>query len=339
MNQKSLQIFRELTKNVEDINVFKEYIEALYPHINSENAVSYWEDFLDVSKDMIDIYEKLGHPLLNEQYVARLNSIKVTDRIFKDIMEELYRLTVEYLKDFEENIRQCSLCKEKVYYLPLPEEYNEYRIKYQIVEYRSETLNEKEYICPVCGSFDRERLIIAYLEQSQILMLPDINVLQIAPSSAIENYLMTNYPALNYASGDLYMKDVTFQLDIQDMNMISDDSFDVFICSHVLEHVSDDRKALNELYRILKKDGWGILLVPIDLNVLETDEEVGCSEEENWRRFGQGDHVRKYAKQDFINRILDAGFSLDCLGKEFFGAKLFKDNGLSDTAVLYVLRK
>lgn len=132
---------------------------------------------------------------------------------------------------------------------------------------------------------------------------------------------------------------VTFQVDLQDMNMIPDNSYSMWIFSHVLEHVPDDRKALRELHRILKPNGIELLLVPLDLNMLEKDEEIGCSEEENWRRFGQGDHVRKYAKQDVMKRITESGFSLKCLGKEYFGEQLFKKNGLSDTATLYVVRK
>ena len=339
MNQQALQIYRELSQHKEEIKVFKEYLENLFPHIDDQNAEIYWVDFLDISKEMIETFVKLGHPFLSGYYDTRLKDVKVTEKIFKGVISELYSLSVEYVKDYEENIRHCSLCKEKVYYLPLPVEYFEFRRKYGLPKSRSETLNEKEYICPVCGSFDRERLIVSYLEQSGNLTSPEVSLLQIAPSKAMEEYLFANYPNLNYSSGDLYMEDVTFQLDIQDMNMISDDSYDMWICSHVLEHVPDDRKALKELHRILKKNGTGILLVPLDLNMMETDEEVGCSEEENWRRFGQGDHVRKYAKHDFIKRILDSGFSLEYLGKDFFGAKLFKDNGLSNTAILYVLRK
>lgn len=339
MNQKALLIFRELSQHKEEIRVFKEYLEALFPHINNENAEIYWDDFLNITKEMIEIFVKLGHPLLNDYYDTRLRDVTVTEEFFKSVMQDLYSLSVEYIKDYEENIRHCSVCKEKVYYLPLPKIYYEIRKKYGLPEPRLETLNEKEYICPVCGSFDRERLIVSYLEQSKILESSEVSLLQIAPSKAIEEYLFSNYPSLTYASGDLYMEDVTFQLDLQDMNMISDDSYDIWICSHVLEHVPDDRKALKELYRILKKDGIGLLLVPLDLNILETDEEVGCSEEENWKRFGQGDHVRKYAKQDFLKRVIDSGFSLECIGKKFFGTKLFNDNGLSDTATLYVLRK
>lgn len=339
MNQQNLQKFRKLSQYEEEISIFKEYLEKLFSHIDDKNAEEYWEDFLDISMTMTETFEKLGYSSMNGYYNERLRDVRVTEKYFKSVIVELYNLSVEYLKAYKDSIRLCSLCKEKVIYLPMPDEYIENRKKYQLTESRSETLNMKEYICPVCQSLDRDRLIVAYLEQSKILMSPDVSLLQIAPSRPIEEYLFANYINLNYVSGDLFMEDVTFKLDLQDMKTIADESYDIWICSHVLEHVPDDKKALTELYRILKRNGRGILLVPLDLNVTETDEEVGCTEEENWRRFGQGDHVRRYAKQDFIKRITDSGFSLSSLGKEFFGPKLYKDNGLLDTATLYVLTK
>ncbi len=339
MNQQALHMFRELSLYEEDMKLFKEYLERLFSNIDEENAEGYWEDFVDIAAEMIDTLVKLGYASMKDYYDKNLKEANVTDETFRHIIRELYTLTVEWITAYEENIRCCFLCKEKVYYLPLPEMYNEMRERYQVPKGKAETLNEKEYICPVCGSLDRDRLIMAYLEQCEHIKSSEASLLQIAPSKVLEEYLLANYPNLNYASGDLYMQGVSFQIDLQDMHMIQDNGYDIWICSHVLEHVPDDRKALKELYRILTKNGRGLLLVPLDLDMLETDEEIGCSEEENWRRFGQGDHVRKYAKHDFINRILESGFSLECLGKDFFGEKIYKDNGFLDTATLYVVRK
>lgn len=135
------------------------------------------------------------------------------------------------------------------------------------------------------------------------------------------------------------MKEVDYKVDIQNMPGIEDEKYDLFICSHVLEHVEDDKKALNELYRILKKDGVGIILVPIDLEQDTIDEEWGLPEEENWRRFGQGDHVRKYSKKGFVERLEEAGFHVSQLGQKYFGKKAFKENALNKEAVLYLLDK
>jgi SAM-dependent methyltransferase len=87
-----------------------------------------------------------------------------------------------------------------------------------------------------------------------------------------------------------------------------DQSFDVIYCSHVLEHVQDDRKAMREFYRVLKTTGWAILLVPITAEkTLEDPSLVGP--EERLRVFGQADHVRRYGP-DYVDRLREAGFSV-----------------------------
>ena len=113
-----------------------------------------------------------------------------------------------------------------------------------------------------------------------------------------------------------------------------------YYCSHVLEHVPDDKKALCELYRILKPQGLGILMVPIILDLAEIDEEPTVIDEtERWRRFGQNDHVRLYSKNGFIKRVKDAGFLIHQYGKDYFGEKLFEQNGITNQSILYVVEK
>ena len=77
----------------------------------------------------------------------------------------------------------------------------------------------------------------------------------------------------------------------------SEGQFDVFICSHVLEHIPDDRKAMQELYRILKPRGYGIAMVPINLKVEMTLEDPSLQIPSRWKYFAQDDHVRMYAKE------------------------------------------
>jgi predicted SAM-dependent methyltransferase len=90
-----------------------------------------------------------------------------------------------------------------------------------------------------------------------------------------------------------------------------ENSFDVIICNHVLEHTQDDRKAMHELYRILNPKGWAILQVPIS-NLLETTyEDLAIKKpEEKEKKFGQRDHVRIYGK-DYKYRLEDVGFKVD----------------------------
>ncbi len=77
------------------------------------------------------------------------------------------------------------------------------------------------------------------------------------------------------------MDNVTFKSDIQNMSIVNDNTYDIVICSHVLEHVKDDQKAMSELERIINDTGKVVFLVPIDLKRTEIDEEWGLSESEN----------------------------------------------------------
>lgn len=234
----------------------------------------------------------------------------------------------------------CSCCGNPVYYRPLPAYYDTEQKKYGGERHTGETINREDYTCPLCGASDRDRLMTAFLKRLG-LDSDDCGetMLQIAPADSLEHWIYANSPALTYHSADLYMKGVTFTADIQDMACVKDESYDYIICSHVLEHVQDDRKAMRELRRMLREDGFCLFLVPIWLDREHIDEEWGLSEEENWRRFGQGDHCRSYAKRELTERLEEAAFFVHALGKDYFGKQLFEECGLTDTSVLYVLTK
>ena len=121
-----------------------------------------------------------------------------------------------------------------------------------------------------------------------------------------------------------------------DMNLYGDSSVDFFICSHVLEHVEDDRKALRELYRILRQGGQGILIVPIILTIDEIDEDPYVTDEaERWRRFGQFDHVRIYSKPGFL-KSGGGGFTTTQLGSKTSEGDI-QEHAISDQSVLYIV--
>src|SRR4029077_12406824 len=114
---------------------------------------------------------------------------------------------------------------------------------------------------------------------------------------------------------------------------------DVFLCSHVLEHVSDDRKAMRELHRILKPGGFGVVLVPLVSGVEETREDPAIDTPElRWKYYGLDDHVRQYGKRDFVHRLMGVGFAVDQLGIDHFGAAALKEAGIAEKSVLYVVR-
>jgi SAM-dependent methyltransferase len=86
-------------------------------------------------------------------------------------------------------------------------------------------------------------------------------------------------------------------------------SFDVIYCGHVLEHVQDDRRAMREFHRVLRRNGWAILLVPITAEETFEDPSI-VDPKQRLEAFGQEDHVRRYGP-DYIDRLCEAGFKVD----------------------------
>jgi SAM-dependent methyltransferase len=202
----------------------------------------------------------------------------------------------------------------------------------------AETLNYQSYTCRGCGINDRDRLYLLYLEQQLPEDVP-IRLVEFAPSAALRSYLQRR-ENVHHRTADLWMDGVDDRLDLQDLSPYADETFDFFVCSHVLEHVNDDLKAMSELYRILKNGGRGIAMVPIVNKVDKTVEAPGLNDpQQRVRLFGQDDHVRLYAKPDFISRLQSAGFRIELLDRAYFGADVFERNGISHKSVLYVVHK
>jgi predicted SAM-dependent methyltransferase len=110
------------------------------------------------------------------------------------------------------------------------------------------------------------------------------------------------------------------KMDVTDIRF-PDGAFDVVYCSHVLEHVLEDKRAMREFYRVLKVGGWAIILVPIFPGRLETFEDPSVTDPaERTRLFGQKDHVRWYG-QDYLERLRESGFVVNVVNPEDFLAK------------------
>ena len=236
-------------------------------------------------------------------------------------------------------MRKCAVCgREFKSYDSIAQKYMDLSKKSKRCE-KAELLNSAEYLCPYCYAADRDRMIVLFISMLRSCMKDCINILEIAPSGALQKYLYKYWGETNYYTADLYMEGVDYKVDIQDMVTIEDEAFDFIICSHVLEHVQDDMQAMQELNRILEPDGLGIVIVPLDLNRTDTDEEWGLPAEENVRRFGQEDHVRAYCKKDYIVRLEKSGFGVWQLDKSFFSSKSFEENALTETSTLYLVYK
>jgi SAM-dependent methyltransferase len=136
----------------------------------------------------------------------------------------------------------------------------------------------------------------------------------------------------DYVTADLGSPEADLQLDITSM-AISNDSFDVIICSHVLEHVAADRVAMKELARVLRPGRVAYIQIPYsDLRETDEDPEV-IDPKERERRFGQFDHVRLYGR-DFESRLCEAGFAVTKVrASSIVSAQQMKRYGLWDDVI------
>jgi len=170
-------------------------------------------------------------------------------------------------------------------------------------------------VCPRCYSTDRDRLIYTFLKEKTDIFSKKTTLLHVAPESSLK-FILKNKPNIEYYCGDKYEKGYdnyyysrdVIQIDITNIQY-DDNIFDVIICNHVLEHVSDDKKALKELFRVLKPGGWAILQVPISLSSSKTIEQPTSSPKEREKLFGQFDHVRLYGT-DYKDILSKAGFEV-----------------------------
>ena len=160
--------------------------------------------------------------------------------------------------------------------------------------------------CPKCGLLERHRLIWLFLKNETGLFTDETSLLHFAPEEFFQKQfrLMTN---LSYVSADLNSPKAMLKMDITDISF-RDNVFDMVLCSHVLEHIHDDRKAMSEMFRVLKPGGLLVAVVPMKGERTEEDLSV-TSPKERKRLFGQDDHVRWYG-HDITERLQQVGFSV-----------------------------
>jgi methyltransferase family protein len=240
---------------------------------------------------------------------------------------------------------QCPICLVRLRaFKPLWKsywrEYHTYGHIYPVAA--METFNTAAFSCPNCDAFDRERLTTLYLDRA--FQSYDRNrryrLVEFAPAWALHKAIK-RHSFIDYRTADLMRPDVHDRgVDLTDMRGYADETFDVFLCSHMLEHIRDDARAMRELRRILKPDGFGIVLVPLVAGLDETQEDPAIETvADRWRLYGSGDHIRQYGKRDFLDRLAAAGFAVEQVGMDFFGREAFRRAGIAENSVLYVVRK
>lgn len=194
-------------------------------------------------------------------------------------------------------------------------------------------------ICPVCRSSDRVRLIYLYLRDHTRVFKRPCKILHVAPERALSR-IFRNLRYMQYHPADLHPEEDMEKMDITGIPY-PEDTFDLILCNHVLEHIPDDLQAMKELFRVLKPDGLAVIQVPLSPVLTSTYEDPEVTREEDRERtFGQKDHVRIYG-MDYPDRLSNAGFRVieyrwNEEGGHDYPGKLF---GLNEEEILFLGKK
>lgn len=177
--------------------------------------------------------------------------------------------------------------------------------------------------CPVCGALERHRLIWLYLEQEMAIYDNELRILHCSPQETLRRKLR-EIENLYYVPINIFGR--LLNIDLVEVPF-RDSFFDVVIASHVLEHIGDDKRALGEIFRVLKSDGNAILLVPM--------------RGEQTRDIQEGEHgvssgtLRIYG-EDFGKQLEEIGFTdIEVIGHERYSPKY----GLHIRDKIYIGRK
>ncbi|HEX6370212.1 MAG TPA: methyltransferase domain-containing protein [Longimicrobium sp.] len=175
--------------------------------------------------------------------------------------------------------------------------------------------------CPRCRSLERHRLVWVLLHDELQGMRPE--TLHVAPEPCIEPWLRSI--SSRYLSMDLY-KPAMARMDLTKMTL-EDASFSLIWCSHVLEHIPDDRAAMAEMFRVCRPGGTVVVQVPVWRQVTYENPSV-TTREERLAHFYQDDHVRLYG-MDVVRRLEEAGFVVDVRRAQNLDPEVIQRHGLS----------
>lgn len=164
-------------------------------------------------------------------------------------------------------------------------------------------------LSPSTLSLERHRLLWLYLLNETDFFTAPKKVLHFAPEQAFYKRFR-KMKHLDYVTTDLNSPLADVKADICNLPF-KDNEFDIVLCNHVLEHIPDDTKAMQELYRIMKPGGYGIFQIPQELSRPTTFEDDSITDQkERAKIFGQYDHVRIYGR-DYFDKLRLIGFEVD----------------------------
>jgi SAM-dependent methyltransferase len=179
-------------------------------------------------------------------------------------------------------------------------------------------LQNDDLICPVCGSISRARRLYKMLNEE--FMKPGMDVLDFSPFRILYKKWKKKSDIHYFATdfGTDFIADYKYDITKIDSK---DESFDLIICYHILEHIVDDTLAMGELYRVLKKGGKVLIQTPFKEGEIYEDYSI-TTEEGRLEHFGQEDHVRIYSVNGLEKRLKNAGFQVEVrtfAGDQFYG--------------------
>ena len=163
--------------------------------------------------------------------------------------------------------------------------------------------------CPRCNSKSRHRRDWQYFVHKTNLISDQVNLFHVSPKYSFSRKFV-RMDNIHYFGVDLsFRRNVSAFMDITACSFRSE-FFDAAICIHVLEEIQDDKKAMHELYRILKPGGWAFITVPIQVNHSTYEDPNITSPQERKRAFGESAHVRIYG-MDLKERLEHCGFNVE----------------------------
>jgi hypothetical protein len=236
--------------------------------------------------------------------------------------------------------KQCYICKQKFHrFYPMRNSHKDINDFFKSLQMVGS--DQKNYGCYYCKSNDRERHLYMYFDKLDLWAnVSKMAILHFAPEKHLSQKIQSHQP-LNYVKGDLfpYRPDMV-KLDATNLQF-EDDSFDLIICNHVLEHIPNHLDALREFFRVLRPEGMAILQTPYSALLKNHFEDDAITSEAQRRFFyGQTDHVRVVSGTELRHDFQSVGFKLDIKShNEFFLNDEHEYFGVNPKEPLLMVRK
>ena len=232
--------------------------------------------------------------------------------------QQLFELKKKYLRftyrKFKGDHFTCNVCRNS--YKRFAPDYPSRENRNAIAQHGVVAGYGENIVCPNCLSVARDRLVLAMIEAIDLHLK---KVLHISPEKNIFRFLRSKTEVVTADLEPLFYLNIDEQIAKTDLTRLPypDNYFDIVIANHVLEHIPDDRKAMKEIFRVLKSPGTAILQVPFSPTLSSTLEAPAMADPRKQAfLFGQRDHVRIYALKDYIIRLRQTGFTVEYITDE-----------------------